>query len=93
MLASRDEARANLPVPARSSSLAQSRREEKPYFAERAALEGEIHLVWPGAHIADFRRADLAAVFPPLASGLNGGSGVSCALGSIEHIEPLLRPS
>jgi len=25
--------------------------------------------------------------FPPLASGLNGGSGVGCALGSIEHIE------
>ena len=49
-----------------------------------------MHLVWPGAHIADFRRADSAdsaAVFPPLASGLNGGSGLSCALGSIEHIE------
>ena len=46
-----------------------------------------MHLVWPGAHIADFRRADSAAVFPPLASGLNGGSGLRCALGSIEHIE------
>ena len=46
-----------------------------------------MHLVCPGAHTADFRRADSAVVFPPLASGLNGGTGVGCALGSIEHIE------